>query len=405
MGEELSKERKIDISVERTLQAVSSGYKVRPNMEIRAWKAYLAVTFVAGFSAALIWGSYMSVYQTSKAGSDEVTLSTSAVVASHKVGDEFPIQILLNTAGKNIVAAQAIFNFDKNAVRVVSMDTSASGFNYEIKNSIDASAGQGFLALAKPTPGANGTSVKIATVNLKALSDVSEPTLRLKLDTFNAVSDSAAILDDGRGTNVLQKLASIFPVGTPPSSPPVQQGEFSIVSQVSLADTIVKLDWSDGPSKSSNYIIERKTGKDAFSSVSEVDSARRSFADRGLKPNTAYVWRVCQQSGGGKNCTGEKTLRTLKKKGIFKPNLRASVENGKVNLSWSPSYAADFKVILQRKVGKAKKFATLSVISSDTQNSYLDETVVPGTAYVYQMIVQASKKSSQTTKQIKITVP
>ena len=153
MGKELSKERKIDISVEKTMKSMKSGYRVVPNMEIKAWKAYLAVTFVAGFSAALIWSAYLSIYPVSRATeTPEVTLSTSSATAAHKAGDEFPVEILLNTAGKNIVAVQAIFNFDKNVIQVVNMDTSASDFNYEIKNSIDADTGQGFLALAKPTP-------------------------------------------------------------------------------------------------------------------------------------------------------------------------------------------------------------------------------------------------------------
>ena len=54
---------------------------------------------------------------------------------------------------------------------------------------------------------------------------------------------------------------------------------------------------------------------------------------------------------------------------------------------------------------KAKKYTTLSVVSSDTQNSFLDETVVPGTKYAYRMIIQAKRKTSQTTKQINVVVP
>lgn len=416
MSKELGKQRTIDLSIEKTLKSVKSGYRVVPSMEIKAWKAYLIVTFVTGFAAALIWGSYMSIYQTSKADeAGQVTLSTSAAVATHKAGENFPVQILLDTAGRNIVAVQAVFNFDKNTLQVVNIDISASGFNYEIKNTIDPDLGQGVLTIAKPTPGASGAAVKVATVNLRALADVNEPALRLKLDSFNAVTDSAAILDDGLGTNVLTKLASLFPSAIPipvpgevpqaPKETPVAPAEFKITSGLSLADSLVRLDWSAGSVGNGNYFIERKTGKDAFAQVAEVDASSTNFIGRGLKPNVAYVWRVCQQAAGERTCTGEKAFRTLKKKKIFQPRLTAAVENGKVRLTWLPTYTTDFGIFIQRKVDKQKKFVTLTVINSDSENSYLDESVSAGQKITYQILVAASKKSTQKSKAVKITVP
>jgi hypothetical protein len=414
MGEELSKQRKIDISVEKTIKSVKSGYEIVPSKEIKAWKAYLIVAFVAGFAAALIWGAYMSIYPVSKA-TGFVTLSTSAVVASHRSGEKFPVQIVLDTAGRNIVAVQAVYNYNKNALQVISADISGSGFNYEIKNTVDANQGQGFLALAKPTPGVSGAAVKVATVNLKALSDISEPTLRLKLDAFNAISDSAAILDDGLGTNVLQKLASIFPSKVPApkiSSPPAttqQQNNFSLLSAVSLADTIVRLDWEEGPYENRNYIIERrnreKNKESEFSEVGQVGSDATFYIDRGVKAKKAYGWRICQNNGGEKVCTGEQAVRSIKKKRILKPRLIGGIENGKIRLSWSPTYTTDFMVIIQRKGGKSKKYSTISVVSSDTQNSYLDENIIPGTKYTYQISVRASKKKTQKSKKFKIVAP
>jgi hypothetical protein len=404
MGEELGKQRTIDISIEKTLKSVKSGYKVVPSMEIKAWKAYLAVTFVAGFSAALIWGSYMPVYQTSKATGNEVTLSTSAAVASHKAGDEFPVQILLDTAEKNIVAVQAIFNFNRSVIQVVNVDISGSNFNHEIKNTIDTDQGQGILALAKPTPGVNGAAIKVATVNLKALSDINEPTLQLKLDTFNAVSDSAAILDDGRGTNVLQRVASRT-VNIAPSPAPTK-ADFSINSITAFTDTIVRMGWTEGSYEDKSYIVERKTSKADFSRIAEVGSSERIFIDRSVKPSTLYVYRICQiDDSGVKGCTGESRIKTQKKKKIEMPRLVAGIENGKVRLSWVPTYTSDFSIFVQRKVDKQKKFTTLSVINSDSGNSYLDENVSAGQKITYQILVAAKKKSTQKSKGVKIAVP
>jgi hypothetical protein len=402
MGKELGRQRKIDVSVEKTLKSIKSRYRVVPSMEIKAWKAYLAVTFAAGFAAALIWGSYMSVYQTSKAtGPGEVTLSVSAAASSHKAGDEFPIQILLDTAEKNIVAVQVIFNYDKNTLQIINTDTSSSGFNNEVTNTIDSNQGQGFLALAKKTPGVNGVAVKVVTVNLRALADVGEPTLRLKLDTFNAVSDSAAILDDGLGTNVLRKLASLFPAA-PTSSPPVQQGDFAISSKISLTDTVVRLGWSAGTVVGSNYIVERKLGKADYVKISEVGSGETSFIDRSVKTSKSYIYRICQVNNAGeKSCAPEQQIKTLGKKKIFKPRFTAINENGKVRLNWSPTYASGFNLVLQRKVGKQKAFKSFTAVSSDI-NTFLDENVAAGTRYIYRLVISAKGKKTQYSNNIKI---
>jgi hypothetical protein len=398
MGYELSRSRKIDVSIEKTLRSVKSGYRVVPSIEIKTWKAYFIVAFVAGFSAAMIWSAYMSFYPVSEASDAKVTLSASSAVASHKSGEEFPVQILLNTAGKNIVAVQAIFYYDKNSLELLSLDTSDSSFNYEVKKTIDTGAGQGFVALGKPTPGVNSASAKVATATFRAIADVSEPTAQLKFDSLAAVSDSAAILDDGQGTNVLEKLA--YSYSTVNSNP--APANFQISSIVSLADMIVKLDWTEGSLTGKSYIIERKTAKTGYAVVGTTENSVKTYTDHGLKPSTAYVWRICQQNDNGeKACTAEKSLRTLKKKKIIKPRLSVVNENGKMRINWSPAYVSEFRLTLQKKVGKQKAFKSFTVVSPDL-TTYLDENVVAGTRYIYRLVVSLKGKSTTYSNNIKI---
>jgi len=407
MGEELSKQRKIDVSVEKTLKSVKSGYKIVPSMEIKAWKAYMAVTFAAGFCAALIWSAFISVYPTSVANENpQVTLSAQASAASHKSGEGFPVEIILNTAGKNIVAIQVVFTYDKNTLELLSIDTAGSDFNFEINKSIDASAGQGSLSLARSTPGVNSQMSKVAIANFRALADAKEPTLKLKFESQAAVSDSAAILDDGLGTNVLQKLAYFFPSEI--DDPVQKQSDFEFSSITGLSDMAVMLFWTEGPEKEENYIIERKESKkkeSTFLTVGQAGSNDRQYVDRSIKANTVYNWRVCQNTSSEKICTGERALRTLKKKKIATPNLSAAIENGKVKLTWNPTYISDFGVFIQKRIGKQKKFSTISVINSDSINSYLDETVASGEVLTYRILVAAKKKSTQKSKSVKISVP
>lgn len=394
-----NKKRKIDESIEKTIRVVEKRYQIVPSMEVKAWKAYLIITFAAGFCAALIWASYMSIYPRSKATETaQVTLSLSVSSQTHKSGEEFPVDILLNTASKNIVAVQVIFSYNPGDLQLVNIDTSGSDFSYEVKNSVDSALGQGFVAVAKPHLGVSSDKAKIAKVNFKALKDVAEPAIQLKFDSSEAVTDSAAILDDSKGTNVLQRVLNGAEVET--------QNAFKISSIVGLADTVVKINWSDGPIADSDFAIERKEGKKDFAKIAEVGSEERAYVDRSARPSKLYAYRVCQQSGTGeKTCTDGSRVKTMKKKRIFKPRLVAMIENGKVKLTWSPTYTSDFSVFVQKRIGKQKKFTRLSVINSDSVNLYLDESVTSGQKLKYQILVAAKKKNTQKSKSIGIAVP
>ena len=53
--EKLGRQRTVDDSIEKALKSVKSDYNIVPSMEIKAWKAYLIIMFIAGFFA----GSYL----------------------------------------------------------------------------------------------------------------------------------------------------------------------------------------------------------------------------------------------------------------------------------------------------------------------------------------------------------
>ncbi|MFH0930022.1 MAG: hypothetical protein V1814_02105, partial [Candidatus Moraniibacteriota bacterium] len=49
-----AKPRKIDESVEKTSKSLGSQFALISRMEIKAWKAYLALFFIAGLATAII---------------------------------------------------------------------------------------------------------------------------------------------------------------------------------------------------------------------------------------------------------------------------------------------------------------------------------------------------------------
>ena len=65
MNKELNEKRTVDTSIEKSIQLIKSDYQLIPDIEIKAWKAYLVIIFVVGFTAALIWSAYLLFYPVS----------------------------------------------------------------------------------------------------------------------------------------------------------------------------------------------------------------------------------------------------------------------------------------------------------------------------------------------------
>lgn len=160
--------RKIDQSIEKTFESISSKIVVVSSMKIAAWKSYLLITFAAGFFAAIIWGAYMSWYPVGKAADTSPTMHTYSVAGFHKMNDTFTTDVILDTTSKNVVAVQAILSYDPSAVQVTGVDTSSTQFNLEVLKTTDNTNGKVYIALAKPTPGVNSGSEKIATISAVA---------------------------------------------------------------------------------------------------------------------------------------------------------------------------------------------------------------------------------------------
>ena len=254
--------RKIDLTVEKTLNYIGFRWVLASSTEIKAWKAYLVVTFVAGFCAALIWVAYVSWYPIGKAET-QVSIFTKTSTGSHKLGDAFTSDILLDSASQNVVAVQVVATYDTSVLQVTNVDTSTSDFNLEVKKSTDASGGKIFIALARSTSGVNSSQGKIATVSMKTLKDINEPALNLQFTAGDVLNSCAAILDDAKGTNVLSKVYYDFPPladTAPPSvaiSSPANNATVSGSVSINVTATdnvgVAKVDFLiDGASKSTS---------------------------------------------------------------------------------------------------------------------------------------------------------
>ena len=131
----------------------------------------------------------------------------------YKVGDEFSVDILVNTKGNavNVVAAYLIYSASK--MEVVSIDTSDSVFDMVAEKKNMEKEGKIKLVIGKPTPGVNVYNGKVGTIHFKAIEKSNPFVDNIYFDFREGSPDySAVFLDDKKGTNILEDVrgAKIF---------------------------------------------------------------------------------------------------------------------------------------------------------------------------------------------------
>jgi hypothetical protein len=124
----------------------------------------------------------------------------------YKVGDEFTVDVIVNTAGNNVNAVAAYLSYPKDKMETISIDTSNSVFSIKFEDLINPLEGKIKIGLATPTPGVNVYNGKVATIKFKAKDKTDGFWENIYFD-FSKDSDffSGVFLDDMKGTNILKK--------------------------------------------------------------------------------------------------------------------------------------------------------------------------------------------------------
>ncbi len=149
-------------------------------------------------------------------GSEEkAILSVSPESGTYEVGEEFTVNVLVNTKGENVVAVGAYLNYDSTKFKLVNINTDNSVFNTgnscvynnkpcEIINS-DV-PGRIEITKAKPSPGVNTVNGLVAQITFQAIEATEsskEDNLVFVFTSPYASGDSGIILDDAQGTDIL----------------------------------------------------------------------------------------------------------------------------------------------------------------------------------------------------------
>ncbi len=222
---------------------------------------------------------------------NNATLFLSPNVGVYRVGPVFPVDILINTYGQQVVGVSAYFSYNPSLFQVDSIDTSHSIFSVEFEKTINNTSGIVRIARAIPTPGVNVTNGKVATLNIRGLTDVTP-----SVDNFNFIfspgsnTNSQVILDDGLGTNILSGVNN----GryTLDGTAPPNVSNFT----VTIGERQVSLTWTNPVSSDfAGVKILRKTDSypvDPNDGTVIYDGTGTSYLDTGLTNGTTYYYKA-----------------------------------------------------------------------------------------------------------------
>ncbi len=142
------------------------------------------------------------------------SLSFSPSSGSKYVGSSFSVGIYAGTGGIAANTFNADLRFPSDKLEVTSIGTGGSICSlFPFQPSYSNSSGTADVQCGIPTPGFNGSSGYIATVNFRAKTTGSA--------TISAANSSQILANDGAGTNILTSLGSAtFTISQPPTSAP-----------------------------------------------------------------------------------------------------------------------------------------------------------------------------------------
>ena len=182
---------------------------------LRFFVYVLVASLVLIASVSLLWiysfytESPFETYYSTPPPQPKAFLYLSPKEGNYKVGDEFSVNVLLNSAGSNAVGVAAYLSYAIKNMEVLSADVSDSIFEITFENKINTKDGKIRIAIAKPTPGVRVYNGKVATIKFKAVAPTSSSSIspyreNIYFDfTKGSSLYSAVIIDDKQGTTIL----------------------------------------------------------------------------------------------------------------------------------------------------------------------------------------------------------
>ncbi len=213
------------------------------------------------------------------------TLTVVSDTQSVNIGDQFSVNIKVDTEGKSVNAAQSTVKFSKDILEVVNADKTGSVFNFWLDDPFVSNPSGTVSFTAGSTNGFSGKSLQVLKITFKV---VGNGTADISL-TSSAVTNS-----DGTGANILSKtygvkiasgtaLGNIPPVSSPAASEvpavivtaPTQITRPAIIASNRPAKPILEVplfpDQTAWYSNSSNFLVTWKLPSDISAVSTQID--------------------------------------------------------------------------------------------------------------------------------------
>ncbi|MEA1936695.1 MAG: cohesin domain-containing protein, partial [Patescibacteria group bacterium] len=212
--------RPVDKTAEESYSWMKKKIIFMKKTRVKTWQGMIALAFITGMFSYLILSVEIGTHPISKAAGETSSLALTPSTISVAPGENFDLDIEINTDDAAVVVARAIVNYDTSNFSLISYDISSSVFASSTCSSegktaceiIDNDTTSGIIdiTLARPSPGVNTSSGLIATLTFQALQATTDDiTISFTQDSY---TDSDVILDgigdDGAGTDILSSVAN-----------------------------------------------------------------------------------------------------------------------------------------------------------------------------------------------------
>ncbi|MEQ8174525.1 MAG: stalk domain-containing protein [Syntrophomonadaceae bacterium] len=205
--------------------------------------------------------------------------------------------------------------------------------------------------------------------------------------TFQVKALGGAIMDDSDYCSPITAktkglLAPVAKLGTPTN-----------LQAIAASSSVVNLTWNDKSNGEECFVIERKTGSEAFQQVGTAAADAQNYSDSsGLAAGTEYTYRIYaktpvlsyKKDSAYSNEAKATTQGTQQFQVIAPTNLSASaVSSSEINLSWTVNSKFESGFIVERKSGSGS-FSAVKTLAAKT-SSCSDSGLAAGTTYIYRV--------------------
>ena len=210
-------------------------------------------------------------------------------------------------------------------------------------------------------------------------------------------------------------MATVAFAATTSPAQPVYLGSSSALVAAPISSTRIDLSWQDRSYGEQAFVLERKEGTGAngvFSPVATIPANTVLYRDLGVKPRTAYSYRVRAVAGTQSGPLSNVAMATTT---AAPPvvSLPPSPPTGlaitaasaaQISLSWKDNSTNETKFRIERKSSAAAAYSEIAQVGTNV-SVYIDTGLTGGTLYVYRVRAMNNEGNSAYSNEVYTITP